>query len=41
MWTRGTVEQRMWAIKKLHDSGGKGRVINADKGGQGTENVGH
>ena len=41
MQTREAKEQRMWAIKKLHNSVGKGRVINVDKGDRGAENVGH
>ena len=40
MQTRGAVEQRKWAIQKLHNSGRKEGVIKADKGDHGTENVG-
>ena len=41
MQTRGALEQRMLAFQKLRNSGGKEGVMNADKGGHGTENVGH
>ena len=40
MQTKAAVEQRMSAIQRLGNSGIKGRFMNADKGGLGTENVG-